>query len=243
MRTQLLLLIGLLAWANSLHAQAERKTIRQGNTEYQNQNYTNAEVAYTEALQKNDDSFEAKFNLGDAFYKQNKYDRAAEQFLRLSEGTDDPNRQARIQHNLGNTFLQQHQYEKAIEAYKNSLRKKPDSPDTKYNLAYAQQKLQQQQQQQNQNKDKNQEQEQKQQDNQQDKQNNDKKDQEQQNQQNQQNQQKPDQNKDKQQNPMNISKENREQMMDALKNKDQQNQKAVQEKQMTGKKTKVEKPY
>jgi tetratricopeptide (TPR) repeat protein len=71
---------------------------------------------------------------------------------------------------IGNAMMQQEQYEEAINAYKEALRKNPNDEDTRYNLAYAQEKLKQQnkkdnkQQQQNQNKQQqqNQQQEQKQ---------------------------------------------------------------------------------
>ena len=94
--TLLLLLSSLSAWS-----QSERPSIRKGNSEYKTENFSNAEVAYTEALQKNEDSFEAKFNLGDALYKQNKFDKAAEQFQKLAESASDPQRIASINHNLG----------------------------------------------------------------------------------------------------------------------------------------------
>ena len=50
-------------------------------------------------------------------------------------------------YNIGNAYCASQEWEKAIEKYKSSLRLNPTDIDTKYNLAYAQQKLQKQQQQ------------------------------------------------------------------------------------------------
>ena len=99
---------------------------------------------------------------------------------------------------------------KTIEAYKESLRNNPKDDETRYNLALAQKLLKdQQQQQQNQNQD------QQKQDQQQDKkdQNKDQQDQQQQ-------QQQPQQNKNE------MSKENAEQLLNAV----MQDEKNVQEK-------------
>jgi Ca-activated chloride channel homolog len=136
-------------------AQSERKLVREGNQMYKNKKYSDAEVNYKKSLDANRDSKPAQFNLGDAYYKQGKYEDAMRQFEALSADKKlDKGKQAQAFHNLGNSYLQSKKYEESINAYKNALKLNPKDNDTRYNLAYAQSMLQQQQQQQqNQQKD------------------------------------------------------------------------------------------
>ncbi len=117
-------------------------------------------------------------------------------------------------------MLMSNKLKESIEAYENSLKLKPDNPEAKYNLAYAQDLLKKQQQQQNQqqnqsgNKDQNKKDQDKQQKNNQDQNKNN------------QNQQQ-DQNKQQQQPPeQTISKEDAERLLNAIAN----DEKNVQEK-------------
>ena len=179
-----IILFTLMITSLSMNAQKERKFIRKGNAAFRDSSYLDAEIDYRKALDKNKDSFEAKFNIGDALFKQEKYDKAAEQFEILAETTDKNNKElAKVYHNLGNSYFALKKYEKSIEAYKNSLKINPDDNETRYNLIAAMKMLQQQKDQKK-NQDKNK----------------DKKDQDKQKQQQQKDQQnKQDQNKDKQQ--------------------------------------------
>ncbi len=147
-------LIALLAGAFSLKAQEERKFIRKGNKMFNDSAYVKAEIDYRKALEKNKDSYDAQFNLGDALFKQQKYDKAAEQFEILAGTHKDKKDEklAKVYHNLGNSYFAQKKYEKSIEAYKNSLRINPNDNETRYNLIAAMKMLQQQK---NQNKNKN----------------------------------------------------------------------------------------
>jgi tetratricopeptide (TPR) repeat protein len=188
-------------------SQSDKKLIRDGNKLFEQKKFSDAEVAYKKSLNKNQKSYEGNFNLGDAYYKQGKYDEAAKQFQDLnSQKSSDKNQSAAL-HNLGNTMLQNKKYEESIEAYKQALKANPKDDDTRYNLAYAQSMLrqqQQQQQQQNQDKDKK----------------DDKKDQ-QQNQQQQQQEQKKEEQKQQQkqqQQKKEISKEDAERILQALNN-------------------------
>ncbi|MDE5610932.1 MAG: tetratricopeptide repeat protein, partial [Odoribacter sp.] len=159
------------------------------------------------AADQNSNSFEAAFNMADALYKQEKYDEALAQFSKLAQQETDKERLGAIYHNIGNTLLSMEKTQESIEAYKESLRNRPSSVSTKYNLEYARNKQQQDQQNQ-QNQDKNQ-------DKNQDRQNKDKQDQNKNNQ-DQNKDQNQDQNKD-QQNQNNQDKDKQDQ------NKDQQN--------------------
>ena len=85
----ILLLIGVLVFVLPSAAQKERKLIREGNGLYDEQEFEKAEVEYRKALDKKAESYEAAFNLGDALYKQKKYDEALRQFAALAEQEKD----------------------------------------------------------------------------------------------------------------------------------------------------------
>lgn len=144
--------LALLAVLPSM-AQQERKFIREGNDLFEKQDFEKAEVEYRKAADKKNESFEAAFNMADALYKQKKYDEALQQFSALAKQETDKQRLGEIYHNIGNTLLALQKNEESIEAYKESLRNRPDSEATKYNLEFARHKQQQEQQDKDQNKD------------------------------------------------------------------------------------------
>ncbi len=186
----------------SVFAQQERKIIREGNDLFHKNDFEKAEVEYRKALEAKDDSYAAAFNLGDALYKQKKYEEALKQFEKLAVDEKDKERLGELYHNIGNTFLAMNKPEESIAAYKQSLLNRPTSQETKYNLEFARQQLQQQQQQQqNQNQDQNQDNKE----------------------QNQNNQQQQNQNQDQQQNQQNQNQQNQDKNQQEQ-NKDQQNQ-------------------
>lgn len=243
-------------------AQTERKFIREGNELFEKQDFEKAEVEYRKASDKKSESFEAAFNMADALYKQKKYEEALQQFTTLAKQETNKERLGEIYHNLGNTLLAMQKTEESIEAYKESLRNRPDSEATKYNLEFARHK-QQQDQQQEQNKDQNQDQNQDQnkdqnkdqdknqnKDQQQDQQDQNKKDQDKENQEqqnkDQQNQDKKDQQGQQQEQPSKISKEDAERLLEALQNDEKKVQEKVQKQKVQeqkARKMKIEKDW
>lgn len=217
-------------------SQTDKKFIRDGNKQYKDKKYSDSEINYRKSLEKNKNSTEGIFNLGDAFYKQGKYEEAASQFQNITSKNTDKETLAKAYHNLGNSMLQAKKYEESIKAYKNALKNYAEDKDTKYNLAYAQSMLKQQQQQQQQNKD-NKEKDNK---NQEQKNNQDKKD-------NKDKKEEQKDNKDKQQEQsqanqqQKISKEDAERMLQALNNQEKDAQKKLQKKQAV--RVKIEKDW
>ncbi|MFP4046526.1 MAG: tetratricopeptide repeat protein [Bacteroidales bacterium] len=142
-------------------SQSERKHIRQGNDEFTEKNFVNSEVAYRGAVEENPESLEAHFNIGDALYKQEKYQEAAKQFSELVDDDLDKDKAAKVYHNLGNSLLNAGKIKESIEAYKKALKNNPGDIETKHNLTHALKKLKQQEQEDQQDqKDKNQQQDQ-----------------------------------------------------------------------------------
>jgi len=79
-------------------------------------------------------------NIGDAFYKLNKYDRALNYFSGVISSKDKKLKKYSY-YNLGNTFYKSKQFTKAVEAYKNVLRLDPSFTNAKKNLELTLKKL------------------------------------------------------------------------------------------------------
>jgi Ca-activated chloride channel family protein len=209
----------------SAYGQNERKVIRDGVRAYEDGAFEDAELQFRKAVDINRKSFEAEFNTGVALYGQEKYEETVKQYQALLEKSDDPETMAHIWHNIGNSLLEEQQYAPSIEAYKNSLRKNPADEDTRYNLAYAKQKLKEQQEQEQEKQDnqdnkdqQDQEKNKDQKDNQDNKNQQDQeKNKDQQDQQDQKNKQDQEKNQDQQQpQPNEISKDDAERMLKAI---------------------------
>ena len=74
-------LVWLLA-ATSAAAQntkAERRSLRDGDKAYGKENYTAAEIAYRRVLDIDSTSAVARYNMGNALFRQNKFDEATAQ--------------------------------------------------------------------------------------------------------------------------------------------------------------------
>ena len=160
-----LLLFVFMIISATLNAQADKKLIRKGNREYEKNKFSDSEISYRKAIDNNKQSPDAVFNVGDALYKQNKFEEAGKQFVENTNQNDDKVKKSAGLYNLGNSLLKANKLQESIDAYKNSLKLRPDNREAKYNLSYAQDLLKQQQEQQkkqqqdkdkqNQNKDKN----------------------------------------------------------------------------------------
>ena len=141
----------------TLIAQTDKKFIRKGNREYEKDKFSESEISYRKAIDNNKQSPDAVFNVGDALYKQNKFEEAGKQFIENTNQSDDKVKKSAGLYNLGNSLLKANKLEESINAYKSSLKMRPDNKEAKYNLSYAQDllKLQQEKQkQQQQSKDK-----------------------------------------------------------------------------------------
>jgi tetratricopeptide (TPR) repeat protein len=249
----------IIAFGQQTEAQNENKFIRRGNNAYADQDFKKAEIDYRKALEKNQNSAKGEFNLGTSLYQQKGYEESAKIYEKLAGTLQTPEARAGAYHNLGNSLVQSQQYQPAIEAYKNALRLNPNDLDTKYNLEYARRMLQQQQdqqedqnkkddQQKDQNKNNDQQKDQDKQDDQQkqdqqQQQDQKQKDQQQQNQQ-QQSQGDQQQQPDGQAQPKQISKEDAERMLQALKDNEKKTlEKLKLEKLKSAKRVKSEKDW
>ena len=128
----------------------ERKHIRKGNKDYEALDYGASEGDYRTAAMKNPGSFEAMYNLGDALYKQERFEEAENTFKGIIDNSQqyllDEARAAKVFHNLGNAQFGQRKLKEAAESYASSLIYNPSDMETKYNLAYVQKLLENEQQ-------------------------------------------------------------------------------------------------
>lgn len=250
MRTYLMLVL-LLTGGYNLFAQNFRKLNRDGVSQYRENAYDNAELSFRKAREVDSTALEANYNIASTLYKQEKFDEAAGIFDGLSVAHDEKDRQADIFHNLGNSLLQKQQYQESIEAYKKALRIRPEDEETRYNLAYAQAKLQQQQQEQQEQQQQN---EQDQQEENQDEQNNqDQNDQDQQEdqqqeqneQQQQQNEQQSKQSGEEQESEAmkSLSREDMERLLQAIQQQEKMVQQKLEQEKAKAAKIKTEKDW
>jgi len=240
------LAIVTLLFASTVFPQT-RSTLNNGVDKYEKGDFVGASENFKKSVDEKFENFKGHFNLGDALYKQEKYEDALNSYknaLTLAE-TDD--QKAEVFHNVGNSLLKSQKLKEAIGAYTEALKLNPDDLETKYNLSYALKQMQQQEQNKDQNQDKdNKDQNDKNDDKNKDDQQKDKNEDKQDNK-DQQNKDKEEETKNEnqqnqqQQPPPEISKEEAQRILDALKDDEADMQKELRKKK--GKKVKVEKDW
>jgi tetratricopeptide (TPR) repeat protein len=144
----------LLIIVSIARSQTVRSHVQEGNKVYEKGKYNDAEVSYKKALEKNPKSHAAQFDLGDALYKQQRYDEAMRQFGVAATASKEAEHKAASYYNIGNSLFQSNKLPESIEAYKRALAMNPNDEDTRYNLQLALNRMKQQQQNKNKQKDK-----------------------------------------------------------------------------------------
>ena len=208
----------------STFAQNKKSLLRDGNKLYSDSSYNEAEIKYRKSLTKDQDYFNASFNLADAIYKQERYNESSTIFDALKDNASSEENLGKIYHNLGNSLVKEKKLEEGINAYKEALRINPDDDDTRHNLALTQRMKENQD-----NKKENQDNKKENQDNQKENQDNQKENQ--------------DNKKEKNNNKDEISKESAEKMLEAIQQKEKDLQKKLQKKKVKGKKTTILKDW
>ncbi len=143
--------------------------LRDANRLYAEGKYAEAGAGYNAALVDHPDSPELHFNLGDAAFKQGKYDEALAAYQKV-ETASDPARASRVAYNVGNATFRKGQaleqsepqkalqlYGEALASYRRALGLAPGDADVKFNHEFVtkridevQQRLEEQEQQQDQ---------------------------------------------------------------------------------------------
>lgn len=249
-------------------ALAESKNLTwEANKELSENNFITAEVDYRKAISKSGKNVAAPYNLGNAYYNQETYSEAFGRFKQAGEIAENKPDKHRAYHNMGNVFMKRKDYQKAVEAYKEALRNVPTDEETRYNLALAKELLEKEQQQNDQNED-NKDQQDQNQDNKDEKDNKEEnKDQQQQNQEDKgdQGDEKEEENKEgdgdkkeeqkkqpnqgdkpqeqKQPRPSQLSKQQIQNLLEAMQNEEKKVQEKIDAKKVKGAKVKNEKDW
>ncbi len=228
-----LFILSLLMCITSF-AQNKKSFLRDGNELYTDSSYNDAEMQYRKSLEKDQDYFNASFNLADAVYKQERYEESSALFDALIDNAPTENDLAKVYHNLGNSLTQEQKLEEAIEAFKNALRINPNDAETRHNLALSK-KQKQEQEQQEEKKEENKEEKK---DQEKDKEGEDK--QEQNKEQEKEDEEKENQPEEKKEE---MSKEDAEKMLEAIQQEEKELQEELQKKKVKGKRVKVLKDW
>jgi len=221
-----------------LYAQRAKTNVYKGNQLYNQKKYNEAAAEYNKSVGDKNLGLQGNFNLGDALFKQKKFDDAAQHFTDIGSSANNTGIKADAYHNLGNTLMASKKYQESVDAYEKSLLNNPKDDQTRYNLAYAQEKLKQQQQQQKKNQDKNNKDKKNQQNKDQQNKDQDKKNQDKNN------QDKNKQNQDQQkQDPNKMSKDDAQRMLDALNNNEKNTQDKLKNKKFKAGRAQIDKDW
>ena len=242
-------IIIFLSVFSSGFSQSLRSLNNDGVEQFNQKKFGDSEINFRKGIEKDSSAVIPYFNLGDAYYKQKKYDEAMKAYQNVLSKTKDKELKGKAFYNIGNSLLDDNKLKESIEAYKNSLKMNPKDDEAKYNLSYALKKLRDEENQKKQDKrdDKKDDKNKKDQDEKDDQQNKDDKNKDKNDKQDQQNQNqndKKDQDKQKQQQQNQkpkMSKEQAEQILNALKDNEKDMQKKLQKK--VGEQVKVEKDW
>ena len=235
----ILIILSFLMSFNSF-AQNKKSFLRDGNELYADSSYNEAEMQYRKSLEKDQDYFNASFNLADAVYKQERYEESSALFDALKDNAPTENDLAKVYHNLGNSLVKEQKLDEAIDAYKSALRINPKDKDTRHNLAITHQQKQQQekeQEQEQENKDENKENKDEQKQDKDGENKEEEKNQENKEQQEEKKESKPEEKKEE------MSKETAEKMLEAIQQQEKELQEELQKKKVKGKRVKVLKDW
>ncbi|HAE30492.1 MAG TPA: hypothetical protein DCF89_05190, partial [Flavobacteriales bacterium] len=150
MRTILVIAFLLFSFAGIAQSIEKKLVLKEGNEAYKAGEFDAADKTYEKA-KVDGNYFKADYNQANALYKQQKYEEATSRYEQLLDQAKTDEEKSSAAHNMGNSYLSQKKYKEAVTAYKKSLKYDPADEETRYNLAYALQKLKDQQQQQQQN--------------------------------------------------------------------------------------------
>jgi len=225
-------------------SQDKVKLLNKGNEYFVEEDFLRAEKYYKKSLEADNQYYKANLNIGHALFRQ-AFDLIKNQdstgITKCSESelfyknsinlTKNKDEKAESLYNLGNSQLLSQKLKESIESYKKSLRLFPDNMNAKHNLALAQYLLNKKQKKQENNQNQEDQEEQKKQDQkEQDQKEQDQKEQDQK----EQDQKNKNQNNQQKESNQELTKEEIEQILNALEREEKDVQEDLQEKKVIG---------
>ncbi len=128
----------------SLFAQADKKEVRRGNSDYRKSNYKEAEIHYRKAVLQDSTSFAAVYDLSNTLYQQKDFDGASNTLSKIEQQAPESRYADRYYFNKGNISLQKKDYKTAVEDFKQALLQNPSDLEAKESYLYAKKMLQNQ---------------------------------------------------------------------------------------------------
>ncbi len=136
----------LLVFSFSSSAQGENPLIRSGNRYYKQKQLDKSQQQYEEAVRKAPANPTANYNLGNAQFRKNNYNDAANSYDSSVEHATDNTMKEKGLYNKGVAMAKQQKLKESIDAWKNALKLDANDEDARENLQKALQQLKQQQQ-------------------------------------------------------------------------------------------------
>lgn len=250
-------LVMLLLAGVDTSAQEAKSYIKEGNKSFSENEFKKAAELYQKSIASDPQMLEGVFNLGDALYRQEKYEEASRYFNMAASRAEDKEVKAKAFHNLGNSLVKQKKMKEAAEAYKNSLLLNPKDDETLFNLAYSMRELEKQQQdqekkqeqeqdqqeQEDKNKDQQQEDKEKEQEKEQEQEKQQEQEKEQQEKEEQQQDEQDQQEQQQQQKKDEVSREDATRMLEALENEEKKVQEKLKKKEVKSSEINIEKDW
>jgi len=139
--TLCLALCATLAFSQEKPKPAKDNNLTQGNKQFDDKEYAEAEASYRISKSNNPTSAASAYNLGNAIYRQKKPGEAQYAYSKAIEIAKDKPQKHQAWHNMGNALMAEKNYQGAVEAYKNALRNDPTDDESRYNYALAKEML------------------------------------------------------------------------------------------------------
>jgi len=126
-------------------AQNDKVLLKKGNDAYEKKEYDNAISNYQKITEKNPANSTAQYNLGNAFYKNNKTDEAVQAYENALSSSTSKDDRSKTFYNKGVVLQNNKKLPECIEAYKSALKLNPQDEDARLNLQKALQQQKQEQ--------------------------------------------------------------------------------------------------
>jgi len=133
--------------------QESNDLVYEGNELIMENEFVSAEMEYRKAISKKPNNAVASYDLGNAYYDNERYKEALLRHTEAVEFAQTKEQKHRAWHNIGNTFMKAEKCQEAVEAFKNALRNDPADDETRYNFGLAKECAKKQQQEEEDKKD------------------------------------------------------------------------------------------